>query len=264
MVNKLRIGVIGGGNMGAAILAGICEDYQVSVCEEDPSRRKTLKRKFRVPVVDLKELCLNSDVIILAVKPQGFDPLLAAIKPFVRKRHVVVSIAAGITTTYIEKRLPDEARVIRTMPNLPAQVKKGVTGISAGRYATLRDTARIRRIFQSVGSAFVLDEKLIDAVTAVSGSGPAYVFLFIESWLAAAAGLGLEKHMSREMILDTIKGAIKLLEESGEDASQLRERVTSKGGTTAAALNQFAKHKIGQTFKDALKSARDRAKELSR
>lgn len=264
MGSKFRIGVIGGGNMGTAILAGIYKDYHVAVCEEDPSRRAILKRRFRLPVVDVHDLCENSDVIILAVKPQGFDTLLASIKPHVRKTHIVVSIAAGITTAYIEKRLPEQARVIRTMPNLPAQVKQGVTGICAGRYATARDTARIRKVFQSVGSAFVLEEKLIDAVTAVSGSGPAYVFLVIESWMAAAANLGLEKQMSGQMILDTFKGAIKLLEESGEDASQLRERVTSKGGTTAAALNQFAKHQIGQTFKDALKSARDRAKELSR
>ena len=264
MAVKMRVGLIGGGNMGAAIVSGIYREHRVAVCEVDPVRCRQLKRKYHVALVDLEELCRDSRIIILAIKPQNFDQLLTQLKPHIRKTHVVVSIAAGLTTSYIEKRLPVKTRVVRTMPNLPAQVKLGVTGICAGRSATTRDSALVARIFRSVGTTCVLEEKFMDAVTAVSGSGPAYVFLFIECWLKASRRLGISKEMSHQMVVDTLKGALALYEESAEDAAALRKRVTSKGGTTAAALEKFAQHKIELTFWEALNAARLRAKELSR
>lgn len=264
MAAKMCIGLIGGGNMGSAILSGIYREHQVAVCETDPACRRKLKRQFHVALVDIEELCRSSRVIILAVKPQGFDQLLTHLAPYVRRTHVVVSIAAGLTTPYIEKRLPRNTRVVRTMPNLPAQVKMGVTGICAGRQATTRDVALVARIFRSVGTACILEERLMDAVTAVSGSGPAYVFLFIECWLKASRRLGLSKELSDQMVVDTLKGALALYGESTEDATTLKKRVTSKGGTTAAALDKFAQHKIEVIFWEALNAARLRAKELSR
>ncbi len=264
MATKLRIGMIGGGNMGGAILAGIVDDHHVSVCEADSARRRQLKRKYRVQLLDLPDLCRQSQIIILAVKPQSFDVVLRDIKPHVRRSHLVVSIAAGITTLYIEKRLPAGTHVVRTMPNLPAQVGRGVTGYCAGKHASVTDMARVKKLFLSVGTAVAVEEKLMDAVTAVSGSGPAYVFLFLECWIKAAGRLGLKAEISRDMIVETCAGALKLLMESGEDAATLRERVTSKGGTTAAALERLARRQFEKSIYEAIKSARDRAKELSR
>lgn len=264
MTSKSMIGMIGAGNMGAAILAGIVKDHPVGVCEADAARRRRLKRQFDVAILELPDLCRQAKIIILAVKPQSFEEVLAAIQPHIRKSHVVVSIAAGITTTYIEKRLPPGTRVVRTMPNLPAQVGRGVTGICTGRHATRTDANRTRRLFESVGKALILDESLIDAVTAVSGSGPAYVFLFLEGWMKAAARLGLDERLSKEMVMETCAGALKLLSESGEEAAVLRQRVTSKGGTTAAALEEFSAAKWEQTIYHAIKAARRRARELSR
>ncbi|MCA9393404.1 MAG: pyrroline-5-carboxylate reductase [Candidatus Omnitrophica bacterium] len=264
MTTKAVIGMIGAGNMGSAILAGIVKGHRVAVCEADAARGRRLKRQFPIELLDLPELCRRARVLILAVKPQVFEEVLTAIRPHVRKSHVVVSIAAGITTPYIEKRLPPGTRVIRTMPNLPAQVGRGVTGICAGKFATQADTNLARRLFASVGKAVTLDESLIDAVTAVSGSGPAYVFLFLEGWIKASTRLGLSEQLSREMVIETCAGALELLMESGEEASTLRERVTSKGGTTAAALQEFSAAKWEQTIYQAIKAARRRAKELSR
>lgn len=264
MGTKQRIGMIGGGNMGAAILSGIVKEYECVVCEADSTRRRHLKRKFGVELVDLAELCRRSQVIILAVKPQSFDALLEHLKPHIRKTHLVVSIAAGITTLYIEKRLPQGARVVRTMPNLPAQVGRGVTGICTGRHASARDAGRVQRIFAKVGETVLVKEALMDAVTAVSGSGPAYLYKFMECWINSSERLGLPKEMSRAMVMETCAGALQLLAESGEDAATLREQVTSKGGTTAAALEVLVQSGLEKTVNQALKAARKRAKELSR
>lgn len=250
--------------MGAAIIAGIYKDHTVGVCEADENRRRFLKKKFNVNLLSLQDLLKQSKFIILAVKPQDFDFLLENIKPHARKDHVFVSIAAGITTKYIERRLIPEGRVIRTMPNLPAQIQQGVTALSGGSNVSKRDLAIVQKIFNAIGTTIILDERYIDAVTAVSGSGPAYVFLFIECMVNAAKSLGLDDQLSNKMVLQTIKGSVNLLESQNEDASMLRKKVTSKGGTTQAALEVFENEKIDLIFKQALKSAQRRAKELSR
>lgn len=264
MVNKLKIGIIGGGNMGSAIIAGIHKDHRVGVCEADEKRQRFLKRKFNIHVQSLKDLLDQSTFIILAVKPQDFDVLLENIKPHARRDHVFVSIAAGITTKYIEKRLIPEGKVIRTMPNLPAQIQQGLTALSPGSKASKRDLASVQKLFNAIGITIILEERYLDAVTAVSGSGPAYVFLFIECMINAAKSLGLDGQLSQKMVLQTIKGSLNLLERQKEDASILRKKVTSKGGTTQAALEVFENKKIDLIFKQALKSAQSRAKELSR
>ncbi|MBP9854981.1 MAG: pyrroline-5-carboxylate reductase [Candidatus Omnitrophica bacterium] len=261
---KLNVGVIGGGNMGAAIISGIHKDNKVFVCEADLARQKYLKKKFNVSILALKDLLAQSNYIILATKPQDFETLLNEIKPYSKKNHVFVSIAAGITTQYIEKRLHPGARVIRTMPNLPAQVQQGVTAISAGRSASKTDLINVQKLFNTIGTTFIRDEKYIDSITAVSGSGPAYVYMFIECMNNAAVILGLDQKLSKEIVLQTIKGAVNLLEQQNEDAATLRKKVTSKGGTTQAALTVFEKADIQQIFNKALKSAKQRAKELSR
>ena len=195
---------------------------------------------------------------------QGVPELLEEIKVFNIKDKLFVSIAAGITTSFIEKKLGKDVRVIRTMPNLPAQVKQGITAICGGKNSKKKDISLVADIFKEIGKTVIVEEKMIDAVTAVSGSGPAYVFLFVECFVKAAQSLGFDAATSKELVLQTLKGSLCLLDNCNEDAGVLRSRVTSKGGTTQAALEVFAKGKFEKTFKTALLSARKRAKELSR
>lgn len=261
---KTKIGIIGGGNMGSAIIAGISKQNSVFVCEQDQKRCRQLKRKHKIKTGDLQTIIKKSQVIILAVKPQNFDALLKTIRPVVTEDKLVISIAAGITCRFIEKRLNGKIRVIRAMPNLPVQIGLGITGICPGKAAVNRDLILARRIFSCIGKAVIVDEKKMDAITAVSGSGPAYVFLFVEHFSKAAVSLGLDKNLAHELVAETIKGSLGLLEQQKKDAGQLRAKVTSKGGTTQAAINVFAKHKSEKVFKSALNAAKKRAKELSK
>jgi pyrroline-5-carboxylate reductase len=259
-----KIGIIGGGNMGAAILAGIRGSYKICVCECDQRRRRYLRQKFQITVKDLKIVAGCCDAVILAVKPQDFDEVLCALKDSRKEDQLVISIAAGITCRYIEKRLGPGIRVVRTMPNLPAQVGQGMTAVCAGKSATRSDLQKACRIFNGIGQTVVVEEKWMDAVTAVSGSGPAYVFLFAECMEKAARSLGLHTALARHLVVQTLKGSMCLLEQSGEDAEVLRRRVTSKGGTTQAALEVFERDKVAQIFQKALAAAAGRSRELSR
>ena len=262
-MNKTTVGLIGGGNMGSAILAGIGSKFKVQVCEQDAKRSGILRRRFGVKLADL-ETVARSAIIILAVKPQNFDEVLAALYGRARQDQLVISIAAGITCRYIEKRLGQKARVVRTMPNLPAQVGEAVTGICRGKFATAADIKTARQIFNRIGKTVVVGERFMDAVTAVSGSGPGYIFYFAECLETAARSLGLNPSLARDLVAQTLKGSALLLERSGEGAAVLRGRVTSKGGTTQAALAVFEKNRTGKIFQQALAAARKRAKELSR
>ena len=261
---KIKIGIIGGGNMGGAIIAGISKQYSVLVCEQDKKRCQQLKRKYKITTGDLKTVIEKSQAVILAVKPQNFDKLLKQIRPFVAKEKLIISIAAGITCQYIEKRLKSKVHVVRAMPNLPAQVGESITGICSGKAAVKGDLLLVRRIFSCIGKAVIVEEKWMDAITAVSGSGPAYVFLFIECLNKAAISLGLEKNLAHDLVAQTIKGSMNLFEHQKIDAGILRAKVTSKGGTTQAALDVFQKNKLEKVFKSALGAAKKRAKELSK
>jgi len=250
--------------MGAAILAGIGLKFAVRVCEQDADRAGFLKRRFRAKVADLAAVASGSCIIILAVKPQNFEDVLGGLRYYVRQNQVIISIAAGMTCRYIEGRLGKKTRVVRTMPNLPAQVGEAVTGICRGKFATAADIKTARQIFNCIGKTVVVEERFMDAVTAVSGSGPGYIFYFAECLEKAARALGLTPVMARELVTQTLKGSARLLERSGEGADVLRARVTSKGGTTQAALAVFEKHKMGKIVQQALAAASKRAKELSK
>ena len=261
---KKKIGIIGGGNMGAAIMSSILKKYHVSVCELDSKRRQYLKRKYKITSKDLEAVIDAADVIILSVKPQSFEPVLAEVREYLKKDTLVISIAAGITTKYIEKRLGSKVRVIRTMPNLPAKVGSGMTAICKGKNATSVDVKCARDILDHVGKNVVVEEKFIDAITAVSGSGPAYVFLFVECMQKAAKSVGLDDKLAKELVMQTLSGSIDLLDSQKEDAEDLRVKVTSKGGTTQAALDVFKKHNFEGIFKIALKAAKEKSKQLNR
>lgn len=263
-MNKTTIGLVGGGNMGTAILAGIRRKYKTLVCEQDPRRAGVLKRQFNIKTVDLKKVAAQSEIIILAVKPQNFEEVLLELRNDVRPDQLIVSIAAGVTCHYIEQRLGKKIRVIRTMPNLPAQVGDGLTGICRGKFASNADLKTAQEIFNYIGKTVLVEERWMNAITAVSGSGPGYIFYFVECFEKAARLLGLNPELTRELVKQTLKGSVGLLEQSPEGADVLRARVTSKGGTTQAALTVFEENKFDKIFQQALAAACKRAKELSK
>lgn len=261
---QTTIGLIGAGNMGMAILKGIAKKFKVLVCEKDSVRAEELKKKFKLRSEDFRTVVNKSQIIILAVKPQDFDGILEELAQPITQKQLVISIAAGITTSYIEKKIGQGIRVIRAMPNLPAQVGQGMTALCKGKKASDSDLSLAKKIFDCVGKTVLIEEQWMDAVTAVSGSGPAYVFYFMECFQKAALSLGLSEKVSQELVIETLKGSLALLQESKEDVSILRQKVTSKGGTTEAAFKVLDQNKFNEIFIQAIKAARDRAGELAK
>lgn len=261
---KQSIGVIGGGNMGSAIIRGISPQFKIFICEKDKQKGAALKRSANVTAIDLAKVVEQVDAVVLAVKPQDSDEVLSILAQTWTPGKLLISIAAGLTTGYLEKRLGKKARVVRTMPNMPAMIGQGVTAICRGRNAKAADLKLAVKIFSSVGKTVVLTEDEMDAVTAVSGSGPAYVFILAECWLAAAEKVGLKPTVAQHLVLETLKGSVALLAQSSETPAALRARVTSKGGTTQAALEVFLARRIEEIFLHALTAAKKRSGELAK
>jgi pyrroline-5-carboxylate reductase len=260
----MRIALIGAGNMGEAILAGIHTKNSCFVCEPRLERQVYLAKKYRVKIGPVAEVVQAAEVVILAVKPQDFPELLAEISSRPVKGKLFISIAAGITTSFVEKALKQSVRVVRVMPNLPALIGEGMAGLTAGKRATLKDIKLAESIFRAVGGTVVVKETMLDAVTAVSGSGPAYVFLFVECMMKAARKLGLSEAEAKTLVYKTLVGSAHMLAGSADSAEVLRQKVTSKGGTTLAAMDVFMQKDIYGMFEAAMKAARDRSKELAK
>ena len=258
------IGLIGAGNMGEALIAGTRKAYKVLVCETNQMRQGYLQSKYKISAVDLKALVVKSNVIVLAVKPQDLSAVLDQLAGQSLKRKLIVSIAAGVTVSFIEQRLMQKAKVIRTMPNMPALIGEGITAVCKGKWSTEKDVKDVCQMLKGIGQTIVVKEELMDAITAVSGSGPAYVFLFVECLIKAAQNLGLTPAQSKELVYKTLTGSTHLLEKAEDDAATLRAKVTSKGGTTQAATDVFMASQIEKIFKDALTAARNRAKKLAK
>jgi len=265
-MKKNIIGIIGGGNMGEALIKGLSSSNHLIVCESNRDRVDDLRKKYKIVGAQLPET-LSAEIIIIAIKPQDMMDVLVNIRQlpsFMKEEKIFISIAAGMTTKYIEKQLGYQARVIRCMPNMPALIGEGITAICAGRWATTIDLKAAEEILRSIGQTVIVKEPMIDAVTAVSGSGPAYVFLFVEQWINAAMKLGFNHSQAKQLVYKTLSGSTHLLEKSEFDASQLRAKVTSKGGTTQAAMDVFSKGKFDQLMYKALLAAKKRAKELAK
>lgn len=261
-MEKKMIGIIGGGNMGEALIKGLYSKYSVHVCETNIDRVKYLRKKYPGIVLGDLKVVEAVSVIILAIKPQDMEGLLKQIP--VGKNKLFISIAAGLTTKFFEKHLGGQVRVIRAMPNMPALIGEGITGICAGKFAQSTDLKLAQSILDAIGQTLVVKETMMDAITAVSGSGPAYVFLFVEQWINAAEKLGFEQSQAKQLVYKTLLGSAHLLEQSQYSAAELRVKVTSKGGTTQAALDVFTKRKFDQLMKEALVAAKKRAKELAK
>jgi len=273
-MNKKKIAVIGAGNMGGAIIKGIKNAkshlphhvkkkvYEIIASDID---KKKLKRLKVFTAKTNKEAIETADIIILAIKPQNIDKLLHEIKNITRSSQLIISIAAGITTKKIEKALIRNIPVVRVMPNTPALVGMGMSVLCPGKYAEARHLQTAKRIFSSMGKVEIVKrEKLMDAVTAVSGSGPAYVYLFIESIINSALKMGLSKESAKKLVVQTIKGSIKLLEDTNKEPETLRRQVTSPGGTTEAALRVFKKKQFQKIINIGILSAEKKSRELTR
>lgn len=263
-----KIAFLGAGNMAGALVkglvaAGASAPADIVCTDVRRERLDELEKKHGVRTSkDNVESARGADVIVLSTKPQVFDRLLPDVAKGVRPEALVVSIAAGVSIASIEARLPPGTRVVRTMPNTPCLVDAGATAIAAGTHASDEDVALARRIFDSVGVTVVLDETLLDAVTGLSGSGPAYIFLIIEALADAGVKVGLHRDSAQLLAAQTVLGSAKLLLETGEHPGRLKDMVTSPGGTAIAGLHTLEAGGLRTTLINAVETATARSKQL--
>lgn len=261
-----QVAIIGAGVMGETLLSGLLRAGRrvddLMVGEKRAERVRELQERYGVTVVTNLEAAEKADTLALVVKPQDMDDLLKEISPAVRPGQLVVSLAAGITTAFLEARLPAGVAVVRVMPNTPALVDEGMAAISRGSHCDEQHLLEAESLMGSIGKVLRVPEKQQDAVTAVSGSGPAYIF-FVEAMIEAGVHLGLPRATAAELVVQTVVGSAKLLRETGEHPTVLREQVTSPAGTTAAAVRELEDHKVRAAFLTALEAARDRSRALA-
>jgi len=263
----MAVAIIGAGVMGETLLSGLVRAGRhpddLLVGEKRRERALELQERYGVEVVGNDEAARRADTLVLVVKPQDMGDLLDELAPVVRPGQLVVSLAAGITTAFIEARLPDRVAVVRVMPNTPALVDEGMAAISRGSHCDESHLAEAESLMASTGRVLRVPERQQDAVTAISGSGPGYIFFVVEAMIEAGVHLGLPRSTAAELVVQTVVGSAKLLRDTGEHPVVLRERVTSPGGTTAAALRQLEDHKVRAAFLVAIEAARDRSRALA-
>lgn len=265
-----RIAFVGGGNMAEALIRGLRDSgvapARIAVAEPRSEQRRYLSKRYRVAVhAESREALSGATMIVLAVKPQSMSAVLAELRPSVSKRHLVVSIAAGITLATLEKGLGGGVRVVRVMPNTPCLLGAGMSVLAAGRAASARDLARTRALFETVGLVDVAkQERWMDAVTGLSGSGPAYVYRFAEALIAGGVRAGLPETVAQRLAFQTIMGAAKMLVSTGKTPRELREAVSSPGGTTLAGLARMEQGKFFETVGAGVVAAARRSRELAR
>jgi pyrroline-5-carboxylate reductase len=264
----MKIAFIGGGNMGEAILGALlgkklCKPADISVSDISESRRQYLKKQYGITVTaSNKEAVAGKDVIVLAVKPQNINEVLADLKGYLKSNQLVLSIAAGVTISAISGGL-GHRKVVRSMPNTPAQIGLGISGWTATAGVSGEQRERAKTILGAMGKEIYFDdEKYLDMVTAVSGSGPAYFYLFAESLIDAAVGLGLNRKDAETLVSQTMLGAAHLMQKSDKTPAELRRNVTSKGGTTERAIQELVESDLAGIVAKAVKAACQRAKEL--
>jgi len=264
----VKIGIIGCGNMGQALIRGIIATgfttrRNIFCCDKDRNKINSLRPKFKIRIArSNSELVKKSDVLILAVKPQDVDTAIQDMASGLEGK-LLISICAGISTRNLQKRL-GKVSVVRVMPNMPAQILQGISAISLGKYAARKDKTAAMSIFSCVGEVVEVEERLMDAVTAISGSGPAYFFYLVERLTEAAKKLGISHSLAQRLAVKTALGSAMLMNQSGQKPQDLRKRVTSKGGTTEAAFAVFRKKGLDKILSLAFKAAASRSKRLER
>lgn len=268
MLEKKTIGLIGSGNMAQALVAGLLGGRHVSkeqVLASDHTQKKIdfLSKGFRIRTsLDNRFVAKSADVVVLAVKPQIVPRVLKEISKDITSKKLVLSIAAGVTSATIEGLLPKGTRVVRIMPNIAALVGAGASALAKGSHATDADLAAARAIFDAVGKTVVVEETQLDAVTGLSGSGPAYIFLVIDALADAGVKVGLSRDTSLTLAAQTVLGAAKLLIETGEHPGRLKDMVTSPGGTAIAGIHTLEEGGLRTTLINAVERATQRSKEL--
>lgn len=268
----VKMGFIGFGNMAEAIYKGIAErrvvdPLHVWVTDASMERQASIRATHPVQLVgENREVLDRADVILFVVKPGNMPDVLAEIAPAARPRHLFLSVCAGVRTDTIEAGLRTDAcprpRVVRIMPNTPALIGEGMAGICGGAHTGEEDLELPLRIFRAVGEAAKVEESMMNAVTALTGSGPAYVFYLIEALIDGGVQLGFSPEVARDMVLQLVQGSARLAKESDVVPEELRRRVTSPGGTTAAAIAVLEERKVREAFQACLAAADRRAREL--
>lgn len=264
----MKITVIGGGNMGITYAQSIHSNFSnsvISIVEKDTKKIQYLKSTTPFKIVDNVEKCISdAEIIFLAIKPQVCQDVFKEIKSLVNPEQIIISIMAGVTMASMLNGI-GIPKIVRAMPNLPAQVGKGVTGYLNSTKISNSEASVIKDLLSSTGTVIQLtNEQDIDAITALSGSGPAYVFYFMNAMIEQALTFGFDKNEAKSIILNTFKGTIDLFENSEDNANVWIDRVTSKGGTTHAALTTFSNFNIENNIKEGVQAAFNRAKELGK
>lgn len=264
------IGFVGGGNMAEALIRGLVRGghapaERVAASGPRTERMAELRDAYGIKTTaDNREVARQSQILVLSVKPQILDRVLLEIADAVMPAALVISLAAGVSTTAIERRLPSGARVVRSMPNTPALVGAGATAIAAGSHAEASDLDLARFVFDAVGITVVLEENQLDAVTGLSGSGPAYIFLILEALADAGVKVGLSRRTAQKLAAQTVMGSAKMLLDTDGHPGQLKDMVTSPGGTAIAGLHTLEQGGLRTTLINAVESATLRSRELGR
>lgn len=262
-----KVAVLGTGKIGEALLSGMIRGgwnpSDLLVTARRPERAEELRTRYGVTPVGNPEAAKSADTLILTVKPQDMGALVEELAPHVPADRLVISGAAGITTAFLEERLPAGVPVVRVMPNTPALVDEAMSVISAGSHATAAHVETAEQIFGSVGKTLRVPESQQDACTALSGSGPAYFYYLVEAMTDAGILLGLPRDKAHDLIVQSAIGAAVMLRDSGEHPVKLRENVTSPAGTTISAIRELENHGVRAALIAALEAARDRSRELA-
>jgi len=268
MLEGKKLGVIGVGKLGEALISGLLKQGGVKKSDITGSvhhEASLVRIKDRLGIeatLDNKKLARESDIIILAVKPQNMDLVLKDIHAELRKDQLIISVAASVTTKFVEDRIPQEIPVVRAMPNTPAVMNAGMTGLSAGSHADAAHKSMAEKIFKSVGETVYVDESLMDGVTALSASGPAYLYVVIESLAEAGVKLGISREVSTLLAAQTMYGAARMVLESKAHPALLKDMVTTPAGCTIDGLMELEEGKLRVTLIKAVVKAAERAREL--
>lgn len=267
-MNK-KIGFIGGGAMGEALIAGLLRrelftPENILVSDVNSEQLKYLYAKYGVSIKETNDAVIEDvDILLFAVKPQVVDLVLGNIIEPIRQSQLIISIVAGVTLEHLSNYFPKGTPVVRVMPNTACLVGQGISALALGASVDQRELVTAEGILSSVGKVLVMPESMLDAVTALSGSGPAYVYLIIEALIDAGVRVGLPRDISKELVLQTMSGSVAMVRETEKHPAQLKDMVTSPGGTTVAALEILEKSGLRGAFIEAVRAAWERSKELN-
>lgn len=268
MLRNKQIGFIGSGNMGEALIHGLlhghlCRSEQIICSDTRPERLKAIREKYGVKgTTHNTEVVKQSDIILLSVKPQIMKQVVQEVAKYLDFSKLIISIAAGVPLDAIESCAQKELKLIRVMPNICVSVREGISAIAGGRHASREDLMMAKTIFDSVGKSILIEEYLLDAVTGLSGSGPAYIFLIVDALADAGVKVGLSRTDSLILASQTVLGAAKMLIETGEHPGKLKDMVTSPGGTAIAGLHTLEQGGVRTTLINAVEVATDRSRAL--